>query len=220
MCAFFRQVWHDHDNAAFLIIVTDGGGTRGYASLYMLKHLMAEVAIIEQNHQEPHYSSFPTIMEWNETQLQNSFHSNLVNIEESRERNNAEDEAPTPAAAMNMTAITPPTASDQQSEVHVSSPLGAASQHTNGTISPPVSRRTTDQRERVEGNGTRTSLYNRVMSMGGIGHKESDSTELGRVQIDDDTNGYWPCHYFDYIAGTSTGGLVYIITWRTALELD
>ena len=39
--------------------------------------------------------------------------------------------------------------------------------------------------------------------------QDTDLTELGDCQnVEEKATGFLPCHYFDYIAGTSTGGLV------------
>jgi len=41
-------------------------------------------------------------------------------------------------------------------------------------------------------------------------------TESDRKSVD----GYLPCHYFDYIAGTSTGGLIAIMLSRLRMPVD
>lgn len=112
---------------------TDGGGIRGYASLWMLKLLMDEIGKIERNDPvSPHKSSFcPTI------------------------------------------------------------PAPEPERNAEGT-----------QSIRPENTGiqTRTSTTDgaEITPQGGASSYVADAPLR--------TEGYLPCHYFDYIAGTSTGG--------------
>jgi hypothetical protein len=127
----------------------DGGGIRGYASLWILKVLMDTVANLEQNHAEdPHESSF----------------------------------CPRPDSAR---GNNPP-------RIAVVSEASTA----DAPISVPT-RKTT----RASSNGW--GLFKRKnsapMELQPTG--ESNTTEERH-----ELSGYLPCHYFDYIFGTSTGG--------------
>jgi hypothetical protein len=127
----------------------DGGGIRGYASLWILKVLMDTVASLEQNHPEgPHESSFCP--------------------------------RPDSARGENSTRVA----------------VGSQASTVDAPTSAPT-RKTT----RASSNGW--GLFKRKDSapMELQPTEESNTTEE-RPEL----SGYLPCHYFDYIFGTSTGG--------------
>lgn len=49
--------------------------------------------------------------------------------------------------------------------------------------------------------------------------QQQDAREAG-CQPDGSTSPWLPCHYFDYIAGTSTGGLISIMLGRLRMNID
>lgn len=132
-------------NSCFL----DGGGIRGYASLWILKVLMDTIASLEQKHPEgPHESSF----------------------------------CPRPDSARGK--------NPQQIAA------GSEASTADATASVPI-RKLTGRSSNGWGlfkrkDSTPMELQPAV---------ESNTTEE-RLEL----SGYLPCHYFDYIFGTSTGG--------------
>ncbi|ORY16706.1 acyl transferase/acyl hydrolase/lysophospholipase [Clohesyomyces aquaticus] len=133
------------------VLTLDGGGIRGYASLWMLKILMDKVKEVEENHANgPHESSF------------------CPRISETKGRGNGD--AGASAEPTNM---------------------GARRKRTLTTLDKDGSQ---VRRERGA----------------------SNSPDAPRPS----TKGYLPCHYFDYIGGTSTGGLNAIMLGRLRMSVD
>ena len=49
---------------------------------------------------------------------------------------------------------------------------------------------------------------------------ESDQTAVSKILGEEDWHRYFPCHYFDYIGGTSTGGLISILLGRLRMNVN
>jgi hypothetical protein len=122
----------------------DGGGIRGYASLWMLKILTDTIERIEKDNPEPHDLSF-----WPNIEIPPRPNGGTPHREQNIQRT---DTLPSP---------------EPTSEPRLNKFLR---RRTNGSSS------------------------------------ESQALQ-DHVKLDfSKTEGYLPCHYFDYIAGTSTGG--------------
>lgn len=178
---------------------------------------MKKVESIEQSHPvEPHSSSFLPIQKVIRPGLEASYHSNLDNIEERGAGQDEEDDPPilpghqrdvddAPSTTEATFIVTP----GQQSVTQLSTRSGAISPRTSDAASTPISHGTTDPTERAGGDGAGARFLRRTLSLGGMtGRTESVQVDTEDVQQNQVAHGYLPCHYFDYIAGTSTGGSV------------
>ena len=79
--------------------------------------------------------------------------------------------------------------------------------------------------ERIEASGPHAcdgpagSSYHPLHPLDGLStntSSPSQDTELAQ----NDTSAWLPCHYFDYMAGTSTGGLISIMLGRLRMNID
>ena len=69
--------------------------------------------------------------------------------------------------------------------------------------------------------GPATSSFHPVNSSPTMATKRDTSpSPLGFRETNSDTSCWLPCHYFDYMAGTSTGGLISIMLGRLRMSID
>lgn len=151
--------------------LTEGGGTRGYASIRILQNLMTRIEMIEKMHPEPHNSSFGPPPDTGDE----------LNGYIRRVRTNGNNDA-----------------------VEAINPL-----LRRGSSGPPgLIRRAT----RVL---TGESHHDRQQQDAEAGQRARQRLEQGKTD-----NVFLASHYFDYIAGTSTGALNALMFGRLRMTTE
>jgi hypothetical protein len=195
---------------------SDGGGVRGYASLCVLQEFMDVIADIEQHHPEgSHKSSFlPIPLDDDdllpireETEEVNDF----IHSEQDISVNHPDTERDNQEQNRDARTVERLRSNDEDSQpVTTNGSITVAHRHGHRDHTDPEQAVHIEAAHRTESDEpSSTRLNGRVLSnVEPPSRQDTDMTEPGEAQSMEEATGYLPCHYFDYIAGTSTGGLV------------
>ena len=208
--AWARQVRDPWDPA---ILTLDGGGIRGYSSLLILQNLMHEIA------------------EWErllDAEEEEAARQSATDVEASQEVPNVARSIP--SIATNQDAITDTPREVQngmESSQIISGQPPQPSTASHDFVQEP--RTNTEQKDNqntsavktVKAQEKTTTLRNPSDPASSSVHDSSHSAHITSLPTRSliDENNLKPCHYFDFMYGTSTGGLIATLLGRLRLTV-